>query len=504
MSKQQLKSKACEYCGSILRHKSTCTQFDRPRLPSLKSVLKEGNSDPFGTSLIVVDSTVSRLLEFNKKCILPSIHGREVDDGKTKTYASSYWRDSIASLQDECQGRGYLARFAAILAAVTSDRNMAATALVFKHRATELLRGKLAEHGKLQLEACNRKSSRTNLCWSVYSLFTADVAARNFEAAKIHARILRHFLQPDDPTVAVTDSRLLHAVLFNDIQRSSVSLTRPTFDLERLAADQIQTAVMYSEVSGSGDHTNQRYAAPIDSSLRKSDLWALLNQIRHLVAIAGAMVANPALPTDSLIVYLSTWVLICEGKLVNIIVSADEKKVQEKTDTLSSESEHQFGALAALYWLRRISQHEGWGVQLSLSDFKAGPIILTRLQKYLLSVDSSPPVEESGQGGKSNSYKISDRNDNVSDVTVPHPSKTSRLKLWVSYIAALAERASLAKRSEFQSRFLFGATSLGHRSWAEVRERALKSFLYDESVDPDTGAWFDRAIRGPSELSRST
>jgi hypothetical protein len=112
-SRQKLKNNICEHCGSISRHKCNFVDSDRPRLPSLKSVLKEGNSDPFETSLVVVNPTVGRLLEFNKKCILPSIHGREVDN---ESYSNSYWKDSIASLQDECQGCGYLARFAAILA----------------------------------------------------------------------------------------------------------------------------------------------------------------------------------------------------------------------------------------------------------------------------------------------------------------------------------------------------------------------------------------------------
>jgi hypothetical protein len=85
-------------------------------------MIQKGNSDPFSTSTIVVDSTASQLLTFNRSCLLPSIHGREIDVAKTTSYATSYWQDSIASLQDECQGCGYLARFAAILASITSDQ----------------------------------------------------------------------------------------------------------------------------------------------------------------------------------------------------------------------------------------------------------------------------------------------------------------------------------------------------------------------------------------------
>ena len=112
-------------------------------------ILEEGNSDPLGSYLTVIDSTVGHLLEFNKKCVLPSSHGREIDDCQTVSYAKSYWQDSIASLQDECRGYGYLAQFAAILVSVSFDRNI--------------------------------------------------------EAAIMHARILRQFLQSDDPAIAAKD-----------------------------------------------------------------------------------------------------------------------------------------------------------------------------------------------------------------------------------------------------------------------------------------------------------
>jgi hypothetical protein len=332
---------------------------------------------------------------------------------------------------------------------------MAATAMVFRHRASELLRQKIAKHGnKLPLDCGENKSSRTTLCWSVYSLLTADVAARNFEAAMMHARILRHFLQPDDPTIAVTESRLLPAVLYNDVQRSSVSLTRPTFNHERLAADQIQTATMFAKVSASGKYTPQQSSPSLDSSLRSSDLRALFLQIRHLVEIAGMMTANPILATAALIIYVSTWVLICEGKLVNFIISVDKEKIK-KTSVLGPESEHQFAAQAALYWLRRISQHEGCGVQLSMTAFNAGPIVLSRLTKYLLGTDSALSSEDSFQDrAKINSNTTYEDGKSTSEPTVRRPSTSSRLKLWISYVAAIAERASPARGNDFQSGFL--------------------------------------------------
>jgi hypothetical protein len=174
--------------------------------------------------------------------------------------------------------------------------------------------------------------------------------------------------------------------------------------------------------------------------------------------------------------------------------------MQKRTSALSPESEQQFAALAALYWLRRVSQHEGCGVQLSMTTFNAGPIVLSRLIKYLLSTDSALSSEDSFQDRdkiNNNTTYVDGRS--TSEPTVPRPSTSSRLKLWISYVAAIAERASRARGNDFQSGFLSKARSLGHQSWSEVRDRALKSFLCDASVDPDTKAWFDRSMRNKIE-----
>jgi hypothetical protein len=53
-------------------------------------------------------------------------------------------------------------------------------------------------------------------------------------------------------------------------------------------------------------------------------------QIRHLVEIAGMMTANPTLATGALIIYLSTWVLICERTLVDLSSVQTKKKCRRE------------------------------------------------------------------------------------------------------------------------------------------------------------------------------
>jgi hypothetical protein len=106
----------------------------------------------------------------------------------------------------------------------------------------------------MQLQSRRENAHVTDLCWSIYSLLTADVAAQNYSAAAVHGRILTKFLQPDDPSSTVTDARLLHAVLYNDIQRASVSLTRPSFDLNRLALESLSLRAKLDEITCSQKH----------------------------------------------------------------------------------------------------------------------------------------------------------------------------------------------------------------------------------------------------------
>jgi hypothetical protein len=456
-------------------------------------MMQKGNSDPFSTSVIAVDSTVSQLLAFNRNCLLPSIHGREIDVAGTTSYATSYWQDSIASLQDECQGCGYLARFAAILASITSDRKMMMTAMVFKQRASELLRLRLAKRANMQLQSRRGNAQLTDLCWSIYSLLTADVAAQNYSAAAMHGRILRKFLQPEDHSLAVTDGRLLHAVLYNDTQRASVSLARPSFDLNRLALDSLSLRAKLDEITSSPSHfVYRRYPNSLDSTLRQANLRNIFTEMRQLLEIAWMMAANAELATDNLIVYLSTWVLICEGRLINHILDTTPAVTSARWHSVGqqkSSSGHTEACLAALYWLRRVSRHEGCGVQLAgtgTTVFNAGPIILRKLKHYLLdhgtvTTSLSNTVE-----------MLASRNEIL---PFYQSAGAARMRLWISYIAAIAERASGSPNKEFQRYFVQQSREMRYTSWQDVSESVLKGFLYDESVDPDTPGWFDGVIR---------
>ena len=476
-------------------HACPQVELEATSAPSPNSRLQKGNSDPFSTSAIVVDSTVSQLLIFNQTCLLPSIHGRAMDIANTAFYITSCWQDSIASLQDECKGCGYLARFAAILASITSDPKMMTTAMVFKQRATELLRSRLAKYGNMQVQSRRGNARVVNLCLSIYSLLAADVAAQNYSAAAVHGRILTKFLQPEDPSLAVTNAKLLHSVLYQDMQRASISLTRPSFDLNRLALNSLSARAKLDEITGSREgFVYRRYPTPLDPALKLVNLRNVFTEMRQLLEIAWMIAAYSQLGTDVLIVYLSSWVLICEGRLVNHIIDRTSGMTSDPWESLGPQKDftgHTEACLAALYWLRRLARHEvlsGTGTPV----YNAGPIILQRLRPYLLDHDPVKTADGSTLG-KRLGYKSCTR---ISPSDQADKSAgASRLRLWISYVAAIAERASRSPKTEFQRNFLQLSRSMRYTSWQDVRESVLKGFLYDESVDPGTPVWFEGAIR---------
>jgi len=122
-------------------------------------------------------------------------------------------------------GYALLSRCAAIISTITSNRQTENLSISFKNRAITALRERLArmQYGQADLA----------ICWDIYALFSAEIATHNFAAAQVHGKFLRQILQREDGCVIETDTRFRHAVMYYDIQRASLSLTRPSFDLSR-------------------------------------------------------------------------------------------------------------------------------------------------------------------------------------------------------------------------------------------------------------------------------
>ncbi|KEF61347.1 uncharacterized protein A1O9_02913 [Exophiala aquamarina CBS 119918] len=442
-------------------------------IPSPSSILRRGNSDPFITTRIPVTTAVHECMVFTRDCFLPSLHGKEIDLAKTSVYMDAFWQDTVEGLQDECIGYAYLSRSAAIITTITVSQETENLSLYFKSRAIAALRKRMKE--------LNTAQTKLALCWAIYSLFSAEIAGHNFPAAEIHGKFLRQLIQPEerDRIPVMTDSRFRQAAMYQDIQRASVSLTRPSFDLDRWLAEFLPGT--WLEEIGL-DIT----LPPVVLDLAIEDIYLreVFDQTKQWLMVLGIVLSNPSLLNPFVISNGSTRLLILEGQLINIYLDT----MEELESVAGAGKLHLYHlaccCLAALTWLRRMGNHENFGIgsRLSLTGtnvYNAGPIVVTTMSRLLMK--SEAEAKES---------------------TDPF---AMRIRLWALYVGAIVEQSlpaidPLAGYHNVQ--FCALARRMNLESWDSVQE-VLDGFLYFEGVGPTARAWFEimSQAKSPSESS---
>ncbi len=438
------------------------------------SVLRCGNSDPFTTTIIPVTAMVHECLVFTRDCYLPSLHGKEIDLAHTTVYMDAFWQDAVDGLQDECIGYAYLARSAAILTTINSNPETENLSVHFRNLAINALRQRLAR--------MQRDEARRTVYWAVYSLFSAEIAAHNWPAAQIHGQFLRQIIQPKHGNALMIEARFRQAVMYQDIQRASLSLTRPSFDLSRWLTDFLPGT--WLQESGL---TATLPIMTMDGSVPSVVLRSILMDVKEWLAVLGMLLAQPSYLNPFNISTGSTRGLILEAELVDLYL--DTMDVIQEADCVAgnlSAYHSATAALAALTWRRRVGNHENMGIgsKLSLTGtnvYNAGPIIAQRMEGLLRA--SEEEASESIRKG----------------------SDTWRVRLWCSYIGAVVEQSlpGIDPAKGFHNRsFVSLARQCGLHTWDSVQP-VLEGFLYFEGVCPTAQIWFERlganvAVPSPS------
>lgn len=440
--------------------------------PSPSSLIRRGNSDPFTTTLIPVTSAVHECMVFTRDCLLPSLHGKEVDLAKTTVYMDAFWRDTVDGLQDECIGYAYLSRSASIITTITVNQETENLSFYFKSLAIAALRKRMKD--------LKTAKTKLTLCWAIYSLFSAEVAAHNFPAAEIHGKFLRQLIQPEGNGVPVmTDSRFRQSAMYQDIQRASVSLTRPSFDLDRWLAEFLP-GTWLEEIG----LDIKLPPVPLDLAIEDIHLRDVFDQTKQWLMVLGIILSDTSLITPFVISNGSTRLLILEGQLINIYLDT----VEELESAPVSGNLHLYHlaccCLAALTWLRRMGNHENMGIgsRLSLTGtnvYNAGPIVLTEMSKLLMK--SETEAEKS---------------------TCPF---AMRIRLWALYVGAIVEQSLPAidpLTGYHNVQFCALARRMDLKRWESVQS-VLDGFLYFEGVGPTACAWFEimSQTTTPSESS---
>jgi hypothetical protein len=153
--------------------------------------------------------------------------------------------------------------------------------------------------------------------------------------------------------------------------------------------------------------------------------------------------------------------------------------------------------LACLYWMRRLISSESTGPSsIALAGttlYDAGPAILRELNAIF-----DREMGRISEGNPMSSSRPPSRRD-ISQILLGIPNNESKLRLWVLYVSAMAERATVltARPQRFSIEFLSQARTMGYKSWRQLRDEALQQYLYDEELDPTGDAWYERVVGVP-------
>jgi hypothetical protein len=473
--KRRQKGQLADHQGSTARDRSlqlAQEAFSDGVVQSLvASALRHGNSDPFTATVIPVTALVHECLVFTRDCYLPSLHGKEIDLAHTTLYMDAFWQDAVDGLQDECKGHAYLARSAAILTTIGFNPEMEKLAIFFRTQAINTLRQKLAK--------LDPDKARLTMYWAVYSLFSAEIAAHNWPAAQVHGRYLCQILQPPKGNALRIESRFRQAVMYQDIQRAALSLTRPSFDLHRWVTDFLPVSWL--------EETGIDATLPIlhvDPSCPSNILRSIIRDVKEWLAVLGLLLAQPSYLNGVTISNGSTRGLILEAELIDLYL--DTMDIIESGANLMGDNfliayHTAAGALAGLTWRRRVGNHENMGIgsKLSLTGtnvYNAGPIIRDKMESLLRRSDEAFGRCRRNKGLKDPSWRI---------------------RLWCFYVGAIVEQ-SLPGMNPSKTYHNLGFVALAKQcdlhTWDAVQS-VLEGFLYFEGIGPGAQVWFERLAK---------
>jgi len=399
---------------------------------TLATILQKGNSDPFDTFPVSIDPKVNDLMSFCRDYLPPSPSSLEPRSGAKPSTVPRDWQICVAALHDQCIAYGYLSRYAAVMASMTHDSDLAMRALAYRNQSSALLRVRLATEPVL---------SNVRTFWSVSGLLSAEIALNDPCGAAVHANFLALWFQAQKDGEVNLD--LLHEALFHEVQRTAISLTRTFFDVDKWIPEQYQTK--WKEISDSLPLSSRAASRALDPSVGNPRLREILIELRELLEALKLNIMNPTSASPSVFGLISSHCLVCELQLLNyyLDICAQLPMVQRPEDPAGGSTND--------------ANIEAYTSLAALVFFTANPNILIELQRAM-------SQSEAG--------------------TRPY----SRLRLWALYVGATAEQAQVRPNPQlgssagptwFNVRFAEQAKRMGLLSKPEI-ENVLRGFLYTE------------------------
>ena len=273
----------------------------KPSLNFINTVLGTGGIDPFHSTLIPIDTTVHKLLGFEKEVFFPWSAGIEEGADKDGAFRNKFAQIIPEAFDDLCTGYANLARLAAMTATVTFDPRMAAVAIRYKGLAYQYMRKSIAAHAE------NDKANELAMV-QMFSLMSMEVADGKCESSAIHSKALLRMMTVDRDTRKATHikpSKLLNAVLWHECIRGGNTLRQYVFDPSQLidhapVLDTLATAKQKLFSLGYWPHQPTDEDDGFHHFILPPHLISLVIEIRFLTDMNAALTYVPQFIDDDL------------------------------------------------------------------------------------------------------------------------------------------------------------------------------------------------------------
>ena len=463
---------------------STCGRYFEPseRISSAASTSlprppKGGGYDPFGAFAFRVDATINDLLVFWRSHITSTIN----DGGDTFAAAlvDNAWGLINIAFQEPCQGYAFLAVAAAIYATETESTSMTALAAHFRNVSMTSLRQSLETDGVTGIVPCGMQA-----------LLLAEIAAHNYEAARVHAQFLGSLVQPRiGPPLPMPEGGR-HSFLWTEIQGAILSFTRPLLDSSRIQCH-------YSPEIWLPGYKDLHNCLPKSSdldceALHNPVLRSMFLELKTYAFIIQTLYWDKVQLSPQSLIRLSTALLSLSGRLLTFSCDMIDE-IPQHYDNHTKQSQcflHAAAALAALYWLRLMIREERsmtrkQGQLFRRNAFAAGPMIAKRIAQFL-------------QASVSDEQITIPQPESHYEVTEGKAPPDLRLRIWILYVGAFIETTTSAQGScnSFHNRDLnelLDTTGLSNSPRAY--RNLIKMFLPLENIDTFVPAWLSPDCR---------
>jgi hypothetical protein len=343
------------------------------------------------------------------------------------------------------------------------ESNFATQFLIFKSKGSRLLRE------RIKSGMVDAKTIHVMSCFHC-----ADVYARDFAAARSHAKILITLFQRNDIPM---NYGLLQRTVNHDAQMATMTLARPSFDVEGWITD-LFGAYFKSLVEGLPECIClEAMDRSLDKSIDDPRLRDIVVRLRRGLALFLLGVRDPAsYATYEHKLFIRHVVNVSFSRLVDHYV--DAKMFLDQSPDACAENGYYhvqaFAVLATILWLRKVSRADAVKMGGSAVVFDANELLMSRLEDAL--EESKWMMAEEQQ------------------------RKYIRVRLWAIYVGAYLEQVDVAierqtypfataSKRYFNVQFAIQVQTMGFTTWQQVRE-ILQSFLHTDVLKPDISMWF--------------